>query len=278
MTTTASNREGETAGRRGGSKETNPGNFANRPHEEVSEIGRKGGQHSHAGANVNPANFANRPREEVSEIGRKGGSKDVNPGNFANRPKEEVSEIARKGGQHSHTGADVNPANFANRPKEEVREIARKGGRTRGQQMHREAEQRHHAAEDREREEELEPEYEGGEQEGMGEEEEGQGGGQTRSAGQRANPANFANRPKEEVREIARKGGRARGEQMHRDAEERRLAADQEREEEFGGSRRDQMQTKAAERAEDRRMTSGMEQAENEGNLDYEEQDVGEME
>jgi general stress protein YciG len=31
------------------SKENNPGNFANRPKEEVSEIGRKGGESSHSG-------------------------------------------------------------------------------------------------------------------------------------------------------------------------------------------------------------------------------------
>jgi general stress protein YciG len=31
------------------SKETNPGNFANRPREEVSEIARKGGQSSGGG-------------------------------------------------------------------------------------------------------------------------------------------------------------------------------------------------------------------------------------
>jgi len=31
------------------SAENNPGNFANRPKEEVSEIGRKGGQSSHSG-------------------------------------------------------------------------------------------------------------------------------------------------------------------------------------------------------------------------------------
>jgi len=31
------------------SAENNPGNFANRSKEEVSEIGRKGGQSSHSG-------------------------------------------------------------------------------------------------------------------------------------------------------------------------------------------------------------------------------------
>lgn len=30
-------------------KNQNPGNFANRPHEEVEDIARKGGQHSHSG-------------------------------------------------------------------------------------------------------------------------------------------------------------------------------------------------------------------------------------
>ena len=86
---------------------TNPGNFANRPKEEVSEIAKKGGQASHAG-NTSPGNFANRPKEEVSEIAKKGGQAshagNTNPGNFANRPKEEVSEIAKKGGQASHGG------------------------------------------------------------------------------------------------------------------------------------------------------------------------------
>jgi len=32
-----------------GAAQSNPGNFANRPHEEVENIARKGGQHSHQG-------------------------------------------------------------------------------------------------------------------------------------------------------------------------------------------------------------------------------------
>lgn len=38
------------------SSNTNPGNFANRPHEEVENIARKGGQSSHQGgfASMNP--------------------------------------------------------------------------------------------------------------------------------------------------------------------------------------------------------------------------------
>ncbi|KAF2835894.1 hypothetical protein M501DRAFT_1060515 [Patellaria atrata CBS 101060] len=88
-------------------------------------------------ADTNPGNFANRPTEEVKEIASKGGhashsSAETNPGNFANRPTEEVQEIASKGGHASRSSADTNPGNFANRPKEEVREIAAEGGRTSG--------------------------------------------------------------------------------------------------------------------------------------------------
>lgn len=38
------------------SSNTNPGNFSNRPEEEVQNIARKGGQSSHAGgfANMDP--------------------------------------------------------------------------------------------------------------------------------------------------------------------------------------------------------------------------------
>jgi general stress protein YciG len=68
---------------------TNPGNFANRPKEEVREIASKGGQassgNSNSGSNTSGTSSAN-----------------TNPGNFANRPKEEVQEIASKGGQASH--------------------------------------------------------------------------------------------------------------------------------------------------------------------------------
>jgi general stress protein YciG len=139
----------------------NPGNFANRPTDEVQEIAAKGGHASHGGGRPaaedlpgagNPGNFANRPKEEVQEIAAMGGRAshgggrpaaeehlpgDGNPGNFAKRPTEEVREIAAKGGRASH-GADGgatgdlpgggNPGNFANRPKEEVREAGAKGG------------------------------------------------------------------------------------------------------------------------------------------------------
>ena len=65
----------------------NPGNFANRPREEVREIAAMGGRASHRG----PAE----PRKE--DLPGHG-----NPGNFANRPTEEVREIAAMGGKASH--------------------------------------------------------------------------------------------------------------------------------------------------------------------------------
>lgn len=43
-----------------GTQNDNPGNFANRPTEEVQAIASKGGQASHSGAESNPGNFANR--------------------------------------------------------------------------------------------------------------------------------------------------------------------------------------------------------------------------
>ncbi|EHL00326.1 putative Conidiation-specific protein 10 [Glarea lozoyensis 74030] len=114
----------------------NPGNFANRPKEEVQAIASKGGKASHGGGG-----------------GSSGGSDDTtssstgntNPGNFANRPTEEVQAIASKGGKASHGGGggsggsddttssstgNTNPGNFANRPKEEVQAIASKGGKS----------------------------------------------------------------------------------------------------------------------------------------------------
>ncbi len=55
--------QGQT-GQRGGTKETNPGNFAN-DRERASRAGQKGGRNS-------GGNFAN-DRARASEAGRKGG-------------------------------------------------------------------------------------------------------------------------------------------------------------------------------------------------------------
>lgn len=87
----------------GGSAATNPGNFANRPKEEVvrplslpstsppsltltqQAIASKGGKASgHVQANADDAEFV---VEEETGTDAKG---TYNPGNFANRPKEEV--------------------------------------------------------------------------------------------------------------------------------------------------------------------------------------------
>lgn len=72
---------------------TNPGNFANRPKEEVREAAAKGGHASHRGSS-NTENTHN----------LRSSTHNTNPGNFANRPKEEVREIASKGGKASHSG------------------------------------------------------------------------------------------------------------------------------------------------------------------------------
>jgi general stress protein YciG len=86
---------------------TNPGNFANRPKEEVQEIASKGGQSRSNGSsgdttettsstgNTNPGNFANRPKEEVQEIASKGGK--ASSGSFE-PGSEKASEAGRKGG------------------------------------------------------------------------------------------------------------------------------------------------------------------------------------
>lgn len=63
-------RDQKSTGQRGGTKETNPGNFAN-------------------------------DREKASRAGQKGGQ--VSGGNFAN-DRERASQGGRKGGQHSHGG------------------------------------------------------------------------------------------------------------------------------------------------------------------------------
>src|SRR4051812_44590239 len=89
---------------------TNPGNFANRPKEEVQEIASKGGQSRGTGSssdthatgttssstgNTNPGNFANRPKEEVQEIASKGGK--ASSGSFE-PGSEKAAEAGRKGG------------------------------------------------------------------------------------------------------------------------------------------------------------------------------------
>merc|ERR1712230_58055 len=63
---------------------TNPGNFANRPREEVQEIASKGGQ-SRGAANSGGSD---------DTAGTTSAAGNTNPGNFANRPKAEKRRAA----------------------------------------------------------------------------------------------------------------------------------------------------------------------------------------
>lgn len=101
---------------------TNPGNFANRPKEEVREIAAKGGHASHRGAS-HSVDESHHERQASSGSSGNTTTHNTNPGNFANRPKEEVREIASKGGKASHSGG------FASMDPEKQREIASKGGK-----------------------------------------------------------------------------------------------------------------------------------------------------
>ncbi|KAI0439558.1 conidiation-specific protein 10 [Xylaria telfairii] len=67
----------------------NPGNFANRPKEEVQEIASKGGQASHSGG------FASMDPDKQREIASKGGQ--ASSGSFE-PGSERAAEAGRKGG------------------------------------------------------------------------------------------------------------------------------------------------------------------------------------
>ncbi|EON60860.1 conidiation-specific protein 10 [Coniosporium apollinis CBS 100218] len=70
---------------------TNPGNFANRPKEEVQEIASKGGQASKGG-------FASMDPDKQKEIASMGGK--ASSGSFE-KGSEKAKEAGRKGGQAS---------------------------------------------------------------------------------------------------------------------------------------------------------------------------------
>ncbi|KAH8553393.1 putative conidiation-specific protein (Con-10) [Umbelopsis sp. PMI_123] len=78
--------------------------------------------------NTNPGNFANRPKEEVREIARKGGQSS-HTGGFASMDPEKQHAIASKGG-HASSGK-------FQKGSERAREAARKAGHMRGQQEQR---------------------------------------------------------------------------------------------------------------------------------------------
>ncbi|KAH8708173.1 Conidiation-specific protein 10 [Beauveria bassiana] len=70
-------------------------------------------------ADTNPGNFANRPKEEVQEIASKGGQASHNSG-FASMDPDKQREIASKGGQAS--SGSFEPGS------DKAREAGRKGG------------------------------------------------------------------------------------------------------------------------------------------------------
>ncbi|KAJ9623274.1 conidiation-specific expression protein [Taxawa tesnikishii (nom. ined.)] len=70
----------------------NPGNFANRPKEEVQEIASKGGHASHSGG------FASMDPDKQREIASQGGK--ASSGSFE-KGSEAAREAGRKGGQSS---------------------------------------------------------------------------------------------------------------------------------------------------------------------------------
>ncbi|KAF8425889.1 putative conidiation-specific expression protein [Tirmania nivea] len=76
---------------------------------------------------------------------------------------------------------NTNPGNFANRPKKEIREIASKGGHASRKGSSHTGDTQHETLRER----------------------------RASNTHYNTNPGNFANRPKEEVREVASKGGRA---------------------------------------------------------------------
>jgi len=67
----------------------NPGNFANRPKEEVQNIAQKGGQSSHKGG------FASMDADKQKDIASKGGQQ--SSGSFE-PGSEKAKEAGRKGG------------------------------------------------------------------------------------------------------------------------------------------------------------------------------------
>ncbi|KAI8669692.1 hypothetical protein NCS57_00785200 [Fusarium keratoplasticum] len=68
--------------------------------------------------NTNPGNFANRPKEEVQEIASKGGK--TSTGGFASMDPDKLREVASEGGKAS--SGSFEPGS------EKAKEAGRKGG------------------------------------------------------------------------------------------------------------------------------------------------------
>ncbi|PSN74862.1 hypothetical protein BS50DRAFT_540453 [Corynespora cassiicola Philippines] len=69
---------------------SNPGNFANRPKEEVQQIASKGGQSSHSGGFASMD--ADNPEHDIASKGGQASSGSFEPGS------EKAREAGRKGG------------------------------------------------------------------------------------------------------------------------------------------------------------------------------------
>lgn len=154
----------------------NPHNFANLPKEEVRELAAKGGRSQGTHQNTEDTSSSHYNTRSSDNTGSSGSGSDRpgngNPGNFANRYAVHPTKI------HVTQDADENS------PKEEVRAIASKGGQA--------SHSGGFASMDPERQREI------ASMGGHASAESGKGG-------------NFANRPREEVQEIGRKGGLSRG-------------------------------------------------------------------
>ncbi|KAI4633225.1 uncharacterized protein J4E88_001187 [Alternaria novae-zelandiae] len=70
----------------------NPGNFANRPKDEVKAAAQKGGEHSHSGGF---ASMDADKQHDIASMGGKASSGSFEPGS------EKAKEAGRKGGQSS---------------------------------------------------------------------------------------------------------------------------------------------------------------------------------
>ncbi|KAJ2960580.1 hypothetical protein NQZ79_g3998 [Umbelopsis isabellina] len=77
--------------------------------------------------NKNPGNFANRPKEEVQAIASKGGHAS-HSGGFASMDPEKQHNIASKGG-HASSGK-------FEKGSEKAREAGKKGGKAAGREQH----------------------------------------------------------------------------------------------------------------------------------------------
>ncbi|KAG7287189.1 hypothetical protein NEMBOFW57_006694 [Staphylotrichum longicolle] len=86
-----------------GTQNTNPGNFANRPKDEVREIASKGGQASHSGgfASMDPDK---QDQRNIASQGGKASSGSFEPGS------ERARGGGRKGGSRTGTGASEEDA------------------------------------------------------------------------------------------------------------------------------------------------------------------------